>query len=194
MKKIALILIPLFLVVVIYLFLTSGLHASRDNLYKIFNIYPEIKVYLGGVIDETGHPDVKVDLFRNVFKDVLRKRVNIEFIPVETESEADVIINCRIRDYVFQKKAPPYRPGPLFISAIAVVADTAEPKSAAKLVVDYEVRRPEDDKVIYSYKKLTTEERQPQALMEGEMGYIAGLKENMNRFIFRAFYKRGSER
>jgi hypothetical protein len=166
-------------------------YAARGNLYEMFNDYSEIKVFLKDVIDETGDPRVETEVFREVFEDVITSRINIKFMPVDSREDADVIINTRIKDYSFTKRALPIRAAPLFINAVTLVADTAEPKSAAKLVVDYEIRRSEDNKALFSYKNLTTEARKPQQDMKEEMGFIYAAKENINRFIFRAFYKRG---
>lgn len=184
MKKIVLIFI--------LIFLAAKLYASPDNLYEAFKDYYEIKVFLKDVINETEDSNVKTDVFKKVFKDVLTERVNINFIPVDNEKDADVIVISRIKDYVFTERALPMRAAPFFIIAVTIIADTAEPKSAAKLIVDYEIRRPEDNKAIFSYKNLTTEARQIRENMKGEMGYIHALRENINRFIFRAFYERKS--
>lgn len=179
------------LLFLILIFFTTSLYASRDNLYEMFKDYPEIKVFLKDVIDETENPDVKTDVFRDVFEDVIKRRINIKFIPVVKEEDADVIVNSTIKEYTYTKDPLPIRAVPLVMMPFVAIADIVEPKSAAKLVVDYEIRRPEDNKTIFSYKKLTTEARKPQEDMKGEMGYIYGLRENINRFIFRAFYKRG---
>jgi len=181
MKKI----LPLF----ILLFFATTLYAGRDNLYERFKDYYEIKVFLKDVIDETKNPDVKTDVFRDVFTDALMERINIKFIPVDNENDADVIVRARIKEYVFTEEPLPVRAAPVFINAISIIADTAEPKSAGRLAVDYEIQGPRDDKILFSYKKLTTEARKPRPDMKGEMGYIHALRENINRFIFRAFYK-----
>ncbi len=172
---------------------TTSLHAytSRGNLYGMFEDYYEIKVFLKDVINETENPDVKTDVFRDIFEGVIKNRVNIKFIPVGNEEDADVIVNSRIEEYTFTKDPLPIRAVPILMMPFVAAADIAEPKSSSKLVVDYEVIRPKDKKIIFSYKKLATDTRKPQEEMGEEIAYTYALRENISRFIFKAFYKRG---
>lgn len=178
----------------ILLFVATNLYAGRDNLYEMFEDYYEIKVFLRDIINESGNSDATNEGFRSAFKDVAKNRINIKFIPVDNEADADVIVNSKIREYVFTENPAPIRAVPFIMMPMVTAADIAEPKSAAKLVVDYEVRRPKDGKIIFVYKKLATDTRKPQEKMKKESGYNYALTENINKFMFRAFYKRGVKR
>lgn len=180
------------LLLFILISVTTSLHASRGNLYEMCEDYNEIKVFLKDVINETGNLDAKTDVFRDVFEDVIRKRVNIKFIAVNNEESADVIVNSTIKEHTYMKDPLPIRAVPLVMMPFVAMADTAEPKSLGKLVVDYEVIRPKDRKVIFSYKNVATDTRKPQEEMTEDIAYTHALRENINRFIFRAFYKQGN--
>ncbi len=171
--------------------LATSLYASQNNLYEMFEDYYEIKIFLKDVINETENPDAKTNVFRDVFKDVVNKRINIKFIPVDREENADVIVNSKIKDYIFTEDPFPLRAVPIVMMPFVAMADTAEPKSSGKLVVDYEVRRPKDNKILFSYKHLATDKRKPKEKMTEDVAYTCALWENINRFIFKAFYKRG---
>lgn len=73
-------------------------------------------------------------------------------------------------------------------------ADIAEPKSSGKIVADYEVINTKNNKVIFSYKYLATDTRKPKETLTEDIAYTSALKENINRFIYRAFYKRARNR
>lgn len=174
------------------LFFAASAHAEKENLYERFKDCPIINVFLRSIVEDTGNADVNLSVFKDIFKEVIESRLDLNFKLVNMEDEADVIVDSRIREYAFQEKAPPVRAVPILMIPLVAVADTAEPKSAAKLVVDYEVKCPKTDRLLYEYKRLTTEARKLQEEMKGEDGYVWGLRENINRFVFRAFYKRGN--
>ena len=164
--------------------LTTTLYAYSNNLYERFRNYQKIKVFLKEVIDQTGNPEVEIDIFKNVFEETIENRINITFIYVNDEKNADVVVTAKIKTYVFTEKALPS-----FTSIWAFTADTTAPKSSAKIVVDYEIISPTDGRVLLSYKNFTTDARKPIEQMRGEMGYSSSVGKNANRFIYRAFYK-----
>ncbi len=164
--------------------LSTTLYAKDNNLYEMFKDYPRIKVFLKEVIDQTGNPEVEIDIFKRVFGETIENRINITFIYVNDEKDADVVVTAKIKTYTFTEKALPS-----FTSIWAFTADTTAPKSSAKIVVDYEIISPTDGKTLLSYKNFTTDARKPIEQMKGEMGYSSAVDKNVNRFIYRAFYK-----
>ncbi len=179
------------LIILLLVFVATGLYAGQKNLYEMFEDYYEIKVFLKSVVTESESPDAKIDVFKDVFKKTLEERINIEFVSVDSEESADVVINCTIKEYVYTKDPFPIRAVPILMMPFVAAADTAEPKSSGKLVVSYEVKRPKDNKTLFSYKNLATDTRKPQEQMTQDAAYAHALVENINRFIFKAFYKRG---
>ena len=123
--------ILLFLVLV--LFATTS-HAARGNLYEKIEDYYEIKVFLKDVVDDSGNANV--DVFRDIFKGVLKDRKQITFIPVNDAASADVVVNIRIEEYTFTEDPIPVRAVPIIMMPMVAAADIAEPKSSAKLVVE----------------------------------------------------------
>ena len=172
------------LIVFMSLLLVSNLNAKEENLYKMFKGYPKIRVFLKDVTNETGEPSITEAAFRKIFKESLEKRKEIRFESVASQGDSDVVITARIKQYTFKEKAAP-RP----FSSITLVADTVEPKSAAKIVIDYEVCKAPGAETILSCKSFTTEERQPIKDMKGEAGCLKAIERNINRFIHKAFYE-----
>lgn len=173
----------LFLVFLLLCFIGTS-YARDTNLYEMFKDSPHIKVYLEDVANEVENTHINVDTFKDIFKEVLVKRLGIKFIPVDNASQADVVVLGKIKKYVFKEKVMPS-----FFGTAALVADTAAPKSAAKLVVDYKIISPKDGKTLFSYKNFTTDERRPYKDMLGEKAFTHAATKNINRFIYRAFYK-----
>jgi len=165
--------------------MVSSVYAASDNLYEQYKGMPEIKVYLKEVTNDTNDPHVNIKAFEKVFKDSLSKRINMNFVSVDNPKEAAVMVTAKIKKYAFTEKAKPSMFG-----AAAFVADTATPKSAAKLVVDYKIISPTNDKVLLEYKNFTTDERRPQADMLDANAFVNAAIKNINRFIYRAFYKK----
>ena len=106
------------------------------------------------------------------------------FAPVYNAKDADVIVTAEIKEYVFTEKALPT----VFGGMWGVVADTATPKSLAKLVVDYKVINAKNDKLLLEYKYFATEEKRPREDMKGAQAFIHAANKNINRFIYRAFH------
>ena len=164
--------------------LTTTLYAYDNNLYEIFKDYQKIKVFLKEVTDRTGNPQIETDIFKRVFGETIENRKNITFINVNDEKNADVIVATKIKNYIFTERALPS-----FMSIWAFTADTTAPKSSAKIVVDYEIINPADNRVLLSYKNFTTDARKPIEQMKGEMGFSNAVAKNVDRFIYRAFYR-----
>lgn len=169
--------------------LIAGDSYAAGNLYEKFKDYDVIKVCLKDVTDESGNASVKLEAFKAAFGDALDERVGMAFKQVSSLQEADVAVSCKINRYEFDEDPIPLRPAPWFINAVAVVADTVEPKSAAKIVVTYEITDPSRGKKLFDYKKMTTEVRKPKAEMKGDEAYRYAAKENIDTFVYRAFYK-----
>ena len=173
MKKISLVLFMLCFAMTAY--------AAEKNLHEMFEDYPHIKLYLKDVTNEAKDPHVKVNVFRDVARDALKERVNIKFVPVDSLDEADVVVTAKIKQYVFTEKALPS-----IFGAAALAADTATPKSSAKLTVDYELTSP-TGKVLMKHKDFTTEARLPVQEMRGEKAFKHAVDKNVNRFLYRSF-------
>lgn len=180
MKKIILALLFLCIAVTSY--------AAEKNLYEMFKDTPKIKIYLKGVTSEAEDLYVKVKEFKNIFRDVLAKRINIEFALARNAKEADIIVTSRIKKYAFKEKVLPS-----FFSIPALVADTAAPKSAGILTVDYKLLSPKDGTLLLEFKDFTTVERRPIRDMIAEKAFTHTARKNINRFIYRAFYKQRSK-
>lgn len=174
----------LFLVSSLIYLAASLSYAAEDNLYETFKGYNTINVFLEEVKVEAKDPAVKEDVFRNVFKEVLGKREAIKFIYSDDKENADVIITVKIKDYIFTENAMP-----MMFSTATLVADSLSPKSSGRLVVDYEVIGPREGKRLLHYKGFATEERRPKETMKGDSGFLNSAAKNINRFIYKAFYK-----
>ena len=163
--------------------LATGAYARQSGLYETFKSNPEIKVYLGEVTSEIEDPRVKIKVFEKVFLYVIPRRINLKFVSVKNPNEADVVVTAKIKGYKFKERALPS-----FLSSVALLADMAAPKSAAKLVVDYKIATPAGN-VLLEYKGFTTNQRRPRKDMAGENGFMHAANKNINRFLYRAFYK-----
>jgi len=159
-------------------------YARTGNLYYKFKDYPEIKVYLDKVGDESDNPKVVRETFRKVFKEVIEKRIEIKFVYVDNKKNADVIVKAKIESHIFTKNALPAVTG-----VFALAADATAPKSEGMFVVDYEIYAPGNDKQLLFYDNFTTSARRPRKDMEGEMGYRNAVRKNVNRFVYTAFYE-----
>jgi len=164
----------------------ASVYAER-NLYEVFKGKDVIKVYLKEVKDDTGDSLVNENLFSEVFEDVIKKRINIKFEPVKSPDQADVIIEADIHKFDYKEKVHPR-----FYSAYALVADATAPKSSARIVVDYTVKIPGGRE--YKFKRFTTEERQPREGLDKDGALKGAIIKNVNRFIYRAFYKQRKRR
>jgi len=170
------------------LLLFSG-PAWGKNLYELFKDKPIINVYLNKVENLTGEDNFNESEFKKIFGEALRKRINIQFSLVDKKEDADVVIDALVKDYVFREKVLPR-----MFSVASLAADTATPKSLTKLVVDYNIFDQEEGKLLMSFANFTTEERFPVQFMQGENAPIASLKGNVDRFVYRAFYKEKDKR
>jgi len=163
-------------------------NTATASLYHKFKNKPEIKLYLSEVKSKVQEPHVKTAVFRKVFRDVLPTRVNIKFKSVSNPKMADAIIKATITKYKFNKKVMPS-----FFSTWALVADTAAPKSAAGLSVDYEIIDPKTNKVMAKLQNFTIDVRMPIEDMKGEKAFINAATKSINRFIYRSFYRQKSK-
>ena len=173
-----------YILAILFLCFVTASYAVADNLYDTFKDKGEIKVYLKDVEIDVKDQDVKEKVFREVFGDVLKERLNIDFIGSRSEKDSDVVVLARIKGYIYRKKVLPS-----FWSTAAIVADTTAPKSAAKLSVDYKILDPQTGKIILSFKNFTTDTRRPKKEMVKEKAFFYAAEKNINRFIYRAFYK-----
>ncbi|NQT23604.1 MAG: hypothetical protein HQ579_09250 [Candidatus Omnitrophica bacterium] len=176
------------LITLILLSLAVTSHARIANLYHRYGDFPEIKVYLEKVIDESNNKDVEIDLFKQVFKEVIENRKNIKFVYVTNKKEADAIVRVKIKSHMFTQNALPS-----FTSTFALVADATAPKSSGKIVVDYEVYAPGKEGPILVYEDFTTEARRPRIMITGNKGYAYAVRRNVNKFIYEAFYEQRRE-
>lgn len=170
--------------------IASGAYAVQENLYETLKDKPHIKVYLKEVKNDTKDPHVKLDVFKNVFKEVMTKRINIKFIPVNNAKDADVVVTAEIKEYVFEENVLPS----FFGGTAAIVADATAPKSSARLVVDYTVTDPKNGDSMLEHKKFTTEARRPVKDMQGEKAFIYATQKNANRFLYRSFHRQRPKR
>ncbi|MFH1594474.1 MAG: hypothetical protein ABID09_07245 [Candidatus Omnitrophota bacterium] len=172
------------LLALISLLLVTNLYAAENNLNEMFKDMNEIKVYLREATSTIDAPDVDMVRFKEIFNDVLTKRINMSFVPVANPGDADLIIDATVKGYVFKEKVMPS-----IFGTAALVADTTAPKSAAKLVVDYTIYDPKDNKILATYKNFTTDARHPVKEMEDGKAFALAATKNANRFIYRAFYE-----
>lgn len=170
------------LMLVTWLLLLSSM-AYSENLHRRFKDSPLVKVFLKDVRDDSGNPAVSVEDYRRIFRETLDDRVNMKFRAVDSDAEADVVVEADIKSYAFSEK-----PLPRFYSAYAVVADVTAPKSSGKIVVDYRVKEPSSGKMLLHFRSFTTEQSMPMKDMEGPSGFVNTAGESIDRFIYRAFY------
>lgn len=165
------------------IFCAMNVYARDDNLYERFKSYREIKVFLGDIASDAKESAAKADTFKKVFQDALCSRQGVKFICVDSNAGADIIIQARLKDYIFTENAMP-----MVFSSATLVGDALSPKSSGKLIVDYEVKTP-DGKSLLSYRNFATEERKPKDDMKGEAGFTNSAAKSANRFLHKAFYK-----
>ena len=179
----------LVLIFALVCFAATSSYAVERNLYKKFKGKDEIKVFLGNVISEAKSPDVRIDTFKKIFKEVVEERLNIKFVNAKSERDADVVIDARIKDYVFTEQASPSLFGPLVFAADALTT-----KSAASLTVDYDVIDPSANRLLLVKRNFNTVAKMPVEVMKGEKGFVNAVKRNANRFIFRTFCEQRKKR
>jgi len=173
----------------LFLCVATVSYAAGDNLSEMFKETGEIKVYLKDVKIDISDPDAKEEVFREVFGDVLKKRINIEFVQARSEKDSNVVVLATISKYTYNEKVLPS-----FWSTAAIIADTTAPKSAAKLSVDYRILDPQTGKTLLSFKNFTTDTRRPQKDMTKDKAFFYAAQKNINRFFYRAFYKQQKKR
>jgi len=179
----------LFLFLALCFLATSVYARSSQNLYDKFESNRDIKVYLKDVKNTSDNQAVNANVFKDVFGDVLRRRLNIQFVSVNNAKDADVVITCDIEKYVFTGKAMPS-----FFGAQSLAADTAAPKSQAILTVDYKVLSPKSGRLMFEARNFTTTERRPIKHMEGASAFKYAAEKNINRFLYRTFHKQKHKR
>lgn len=158
--------------------------ARENNLYTREAKDGLVSIYLKNVTNSSGLNEINTDEFKSLFQDVLNDRINITFISAKSEKEADVVVDADIKNYVFSPNVLPN-----VMSVYGFVADSTAPKSAAKIVVDYQVIDPATGDIIYTMDNLTTEERRPVDDMVGSAAVEYAIKGNINRFLFKTFYQ-----
>jgi hypothetical protein len=175
----------LFLLISVILALPArGANLYKGNLYGAFKDKEEIRVYLKEVENAAGDVRVNVAAFRDIFRRVLPRRVNIKFREVNNARLADAVISAKIKRYKFKENAML-----IPISIWAVIADTTAPKSSAKLTVDYRVLGPDGGKALMELKNFTTTARLPKGEMTGDKSFRHAAEKSINRFLYRAFHK-----
>lgn len=174
--------------IVLVMLLTMPCFAANKNLYEMFKGQDEIKVYLKNVETDVSQISVDTGVYREVFKEVLAKRVNKDFTLVRWAKDADVVVAARIKKYIFKDKVMPR-----FFSTYSLVADATAPKSSGKAVVDYKVYDPAEKKLLMEFKNFTTEERRPRVDMVGDASFRYTMEKNINRFIYRTFSKQNKK-
>ena len=179
MKKIS------FLIIAFVSLMVFSAFASEDNLHHLFKDYSVIKIYLNNVEITASHDgEVNEKDFREVFKEMAEKRINIKFEPVDTADQADVVVNAHIEEYVYRKRVLPR-----VTSLWALIADGTRPKSMGKLRIDYEITCPNHNNHKVARENFITEERLPVEDMYKEIAFIHSARRNVNRFLYRTFYE-----
>jgi len=172
----------------ILLVLMCGTVAYAGNLYAKFKDYDKIRVFLKDIRNESGDKRVDIDGFRRVFKEVLEGRKNVSFVSVNNKSDADVIMTVNVKGYMFKEKVLPR-----FFSAYSLAADATAPKNLAKIIVDYTINDSSGNELT-SFNNFTTEERLPRKKSNGDEAYLAVVRKNVNRLLFRTFYEQRSRK
>jgi hypothetical protein len=172
------------IIAILVLCVSVTAYAAKENLYEAFKDHDIIRVSLDPVENDVTDPQVTAAGFTKIFEETLPERLNIAFSCVKNTGEADVVVKARIKKYAFKEKVPPR-----FFSTASLIADTTAPKSSAKLVVDYEIIDAATGKALMEFKNFTTEERRPIEDMTGEQGFSHAASKNINRFLYRAFYR-----
>ncbi len=170
-------------IIVLLAFVFFSGAAFSDNLYSRFDGKDEIKVYMESFRDVSGK-GIDAGLFKKLFSEALAKRINIKFVMVDDVRSADVVIICEARRYEYREKVLPR-----FFSAYALVADTTSPKSLAVLSMNYDVIEPATGKEIFTLRDFTTETRMPVNEMKGRNAVENAISQNVDRFVYRTFYK-----
>ena len=173
----------LFLLALLFSFVLAPC-GEAQNLYSKFKDTPVIKVCLKEVKSEAEGAYVKASVFRDIFEEVLPKRINISFKAVQNPAEAHVVMTATIKKYSFRKRVMP-----TFYNAWAIVADITAMKSGGKLVVDYRILDPADGSLLAEFRNFVTNERRPIDDMTGDKAFKHAAAKNINRFLYRAFYK-----
>jgi len=163
--------------------------ADAGNLYGTFGKAKEIRVFLETAEDISGNKDVVVDEYKKIFTEVLEGRINMKFVTVDSKDKADVVVSAQIKKYLYKEKVMPR-----MFSAYSLTADMTAPKSMAKITVAYKVMDPSTGKVLWKDKNFVTEERLPRAKIDEKIAYAGVVRKNVNRFVYRAFYKQNKKR
>lgn len=161
--------------------------AQAENLHEDFKGYSQIKVFLNEVSNDSGSADIKPEMFRAVFKKVLANRKKIKFVCVNKEDDADVIVNAVIKRYDFKEKA-----FPRFYNVYTLIPDLIAPKGLAVMAVDYRVNKVSSLKIPLFFNNFKTDFRIRDDKFTKEMNVYNAMWENINRFIYRTFYKQNT--
>ncbi len=88
------------------LFPQIGESRARENLYSILGNQSEVKTYVRNVVDSSGSSRELVPLIKKELEAVLEARKSINFVIVNDEKDADIIISCDITERMWLEVDP----------------------------------------------------------------------------------------
>ena len=87
-------------------FVQSGESKTRENLYSLLSDQKEVKTYVRGITDSSGSSGEIALLLKKEIETVLEARKSINFVIVNDEKEADIIISCEHTEIVWLEVDP----------------------------------------------------------------------------------------
>ena len=118
-------------------FQQAGECQPRQNLYSVLEDAKVVNVYIGDITDSSGQAGDMIPGFRKALENELKTRQTINFVTVEKEDDADIIISCDINERIWLANDP--------IDQIhglgAIAADAAINENYARMQADFIVKK-----------------------------------------------------
>ncbi|MBL7073053.1 MAG: hypothetical protein ISS33_04665 [Candidatus Omnitrophica bacterium] len=84
----------------------NGECRPQDNLYKMFSKKDQVKVFVHDAQDKSNAQKVDLRELRQEIEDALILRKSINFEVVSNKAEADIVIDCKVKEFVWMEEDP----------------------------------------------------------------------------------------
>ena len=84
----------------------NGECRPQDNLYKMFSKKDQVKVFVHDAKDASHAQKVDLGELKREIEDALTSRRSINFEMVSNKEDADILIDCNVKEFVWMKEDP----------------------------------------------------------------------------------------
>ena len=141
MKRVLLTVLVLSIILVMA-FPQEGECRLRKNFYSMLSDAKEVRTYVASVTDSSGEAGDMLGGIKKTLESALMARMSTNFIIVQDEKDADLVITCDITERIWRDSDPVDTP-----SLAGAVADAALVQDYGRIQAVFTVKRGEDNKV-----------------------------------------------